>query len=172
MDGRRSFHALVATVLLSLLAAPLWAQVPTQSGGPAGVGVPRTNFPRGSVGQGNQRWREMSPADKQRFRSNIERWQQLPPDARNDLRAREISRQKLLKREADAAMRDAGLQIAAEKRAQFEQRYLQERRRVEQELRRELQEKRQREMAPVVERLKKEFTEPSVAPTISRSPAK
>ena len=75
-------------------------------------------------------------------------------------------------------MRDAGLQIAAEKRAQFEQRYLQERRRVEQELRRELQEKRQREMAPVVERLKKEFTEPSVAPsvqatpTISRSPAK
>ena len=75
-------------------------------------------------------------------------------------------------------MRDAGLQIEAEKRAQFEERYLQERRRVEQELRRELQEKRQREMAPVVERLKKEFAQPSVAPsasaapTLSRLPAK
>lgn len=174
MDGQRRFCALIAAALLSLLAGPLWAQAPTQ---PGGVAAPRPNLSRGSV-QGNQRWREMSPTDRQRFRTNIERWQQLPPDARNDLRAREISRQQLLKREAEGAMRDAGLQIEAEKRAQFEQRYLQERRRVEQELRRELQEKRQREMAPVVERLKKEFTEPSVAPsaqatpTISRSPAK
>ena len=175
MDGQRRFRALVATALLSLFAGPLWAQAPTQPGAAA---APRPNISRGSVGQGNQRWREMSPADRQHFRSNIERWQQLPPDARNDLRAREISRQQLLKREAEAAMRDAGVQIEAERRAQFEKRYLQERRRVEQELRRELQEKRQREMAPVVERLKKEFTEPSVAPsaqatpTISRSPAK
>lgn len=178
MDRRRRFCALIAAALLSLFAGPLWAQAPTQSGGPGGGGASRPNFSRESLRQGNQRWREMSPGDRQRFRSNVERWQQLPPDARNDLRAREISRQQLLKREAEGAMRDAGLQIEAEKRAQFEQRYLEERRRVEQELRRELQEKRQREMAPVVERLKKEFTEPSVAPsaqatpTISRSPAK
>ena len=164
MDRRGRFYALVAAAGLSSLFvdSTLAQQLPTQ---PAGIA------PRAPLRAGNQRWREMSPADRQRFQTNIERWRQLPPAAQRDLRAREISRQELLKREADAALRDAGLQIEAAKRAQFEQRYLQERKRVEQELRRELQEKRQREMAPVVERLKKEFTQPSVAPSTSALPA-
>lgn len=62
-------------------------------------------------------------------------------------------------------MRDSGLQIEAERRAQYEQRYAEERKRIEQELRRELQEKRKREMEPVVERLKREFAQPSAAPS-------
>ncbi len=95
----------------------------------------------------------------------------MPAEARQELRAREMARQQQLKREAETAMRNAGLQIEAEKRAQFEQRYLQERKRVEQELRRELQEKRRREMAPVVERLKKEFAQPSAAPAASAAPS-
>ena len=175
MDRRRRFRALIATAAVSLFAGSSVAQPPTQPGG-NGAAVPN----HAPLRQGNQRWRSMSPVDRQRFRSNIERWRQLPPDTQRDLRTREISRQELLKREAEGAMRDAGLQIEAEKRAQFEQRYLEERKRVERELRRELQEKRQREMAPVVERLKKEFAQPqasataapSALPATSRSPAK
>lgn len=105
----------------------------------------------------------MSPADRQRFRANIQRWQQLSPEMRQGLRAREMARRERMRREAEAAMRDAGLQLEAERRARFEQRYLEERRRVEQELRREMREKRKREMAPVVERLKKELAEQSPA---------
>jgi 5-formyltetrahydrofolate cyclo-ligase len=83
----------------------------------------------------------------------------MPPEERRELREREGWRQERLKREADAAMRASGLQLEAERRQQFEARYMQERKRIEQELRRELREKRERELAPVVERLKKEFTQ-------------
>jgi hypothetical protein len=100
----------------------------------------------------------MSPEDRQRFQSNVERWRQMPPEERRELREREGWRQERLKKEADAAVRASGLQLEAERRQQFEQRYMQERKRIEQELRRELREKRERELAPVVERLKKEFT--------------
>ncbi len=88
----------------------------------------------------------------------------MPMETQNVLRARELARQQRLQRDAEAALRDSGLQIEAEKRALFEQRYVAERKRIDQELRRELQEKRKREMEPVVERLKKEFARPSPAP--------
>ena len=68
-----------------------------------------------------------------------------------------------LKREAEAAIRESGLQLEAERRALFERRYIEERRRIDQELRRELREKRQRELAPVVEKLKKELGQQSNA---------
>ena len=101
----------------------------------------------------------MSPEDRQRFQSNVERWRQMPPEERRELREREGWRQQRLKREADAAIRESGLQLEAERRQEYERRYMQERKRIEQELRRELREKRERELAPVVERLKKEFTQ-------------
>jgi hypothetical protein len=68
-------------------------------------------------------------------------------------------RQQRIRTEADAALRDSGLRLEAEKREQYEQRYLQERRRIEQALRQELEERRRRELAPVVEQLKREFSQ-------------
>jgi hypothetical protein len=114
--------------------------------------------PEQSARQAPDQWRSMSPQDRQRFQSNIERWRQLPPEERRELREREGWRQERLKREAEAAIRASGLQLEAERRQQYELRYMQERKRIEQELRRELREKRERELEPVVERLKKEFT--------------
>ena len=111
----------------------------------------------------------MSPEDRQRFQSNIERWRQLPPEERRELRERAGWREQRLKREAEAAIHDSGLQLEAEKRAQFEARYMQERKRIEQALRQELKEKRQRELAPVVERLKKEFAQPQGSATPAAS---
>lgn len=80
-------------------------------------------------------------------------------DERRAFREQQEWRQLRLKREAEAAIRESGLQLEAERRAQFERRYIEERRRIDQELRRELREKRQRELAPVVEKLKKELSE-------------
>jgi hypothetical protein len=101
----------------------------------------------------------MPAEDRQRFKSNADRWLALPPEERSALREREGIRRERLQREADAAIRELGLQLEAEKRAQFEQRYLEERRRIDRALREELRAKRQRELEPVVERLKKEFSE-------------
>ena len=80
-------------------------------------------------------------------------------EERKAFREQQEWRQMRLKREAEEAIRQSGLQLEAERRALFEKRYIEERRRIDQELRRELREKRQRELAPVVEKLKKELSD-------------
>jgi hypothetical protein len=120
------------------------------------------------------RWREMPPHERQRFQMNAERWQQMNAEQQRIMREREQMRLERMRREADAAMQQSGLQLEAERRRQFEMRYIEERRRVEESLRQELREKRQRELAPVMERLKKEFAQPqgqgTAAPKPKQSP--
>ena len=158
-----AFSVLVADAVRAQPAVP--APAPAQPNAPAVNAAPNAVRPDVSRRQGIEQWRSMSPEDRQRFQSNIERWRQMPPEERRELREREGWRQERLKREAEAAARAAGLQLEAERRQQFELRYIQERKRIEQELRRELREKRERELAPVVEQLKKEFTQPSGSAT-------
>jgi hypothetical protein len=105
-----------------------------------------------------ERWRQLSPEQRQQIRRNAARWLQLPPEEREQLRFRDSVRRERIRREAEAALRNSGLQLEAEKRAAYEKRYLEERRRIDRQLRQELRERRQRELAPVVERLKREFT--------------
>lgn len=165
--GRRLVVALVAGAAFSALPGRGYGQAPPQPTGPAGAGRPvqpvapqMQPAPQAQPAKPfREQWRQMPAEDRQRFKSNVERWLALPPEERSALREREGIRRERLQREADAAMRDMGLQLEAEKRAQFEQRYLEERRRIDRALREELREKRRRELAPVVERLKKEFSE-------------
>jgi len=84
----------------------------------------------------------------------------MPPEEQRVLRDRELMRRQRIQREADAALKQSGLQLEAEKREAYERRYLQERRRVEQSLRQDMEDRRQRELAPVLERLNREFQEP------------
>ena len=94
------------------------------------------------------------------------------------MREREKTYRERIKREVDATLRDSGLRLEGEKRDLFEQRYLQERRRIEHSLRQEIDAKRQQELPALQERLKKEFqgTSPGVTatstPTGSNSPKK
>jgi hypothetical protein len=118
-----------------------------------------------------ERWNTMSPDDRQIFRRNAERWMQMGPDERNLMRQREQIRREQLKREAAAAMRDAGLRLDQEKSQLFEQRYLQERRRIERELRDEAEAKRKQELPVLKDRLRKEFQEPSSPAGTSTSTA-
>ena len=97
----------------------------------------------------------------------------MPPEEQRALRAQDSLRRQRIRREADAALEQSGLQLEAERRALYERRYLQERRRIERGLRQELDEKRQRELAPVMENLKKEFSEQpkADAPAATAAPA-
>jgi hypothetical protein len=104
-----------------------------------------------------ERWFSMSPEDRQMFRRNAERWMQMSAAERNLMREREKVHREELKREAEAALRNAGLRLDQEKRELFEQRYLQERRKMEQELRQETEAKRKQELPVLNDRLKKEF---------------
>jgi hypothetical protein len=119
----------------------------------------------------------MPQQDRQIFQKNAERWMQMEPEERMIMREREKLYRARVNREVDAALRDSGLRLDAERRAQFEQRYLQERRRIEHSLRQEVESKRQEQLPALQERLKKEF-EPSpsgsstLAPGTSASPKK
>jgi len=111
------------------------------------------------------RYLALPPQDRQIFQRNAERWMQMGPEERKIMREREIIYRAQVSREVDAALRDSGLRLEGEKRAQFEQRYLQERRRIEHSLRQEIESKRQQQLPALQERLKKEFSEPSAAST-------
>lgn len=160
--------ALAAGALFSLI--PLQkslAQAPSQPGGPGRQEAGPRNGGR-TFQPARERWRQMSPENRQQFRSNAERWFALPPEERQMLRERQGARRQRLQREVEAAREQSGLQLEAEKRALYEQRYLDERRRIERALREELKEKRQRELGPVVEQLKKEFAQPSAKPSSTK----
>ncbi len=150
MDRRRICIALIASGVLSLFVAePARAQPPPGGGGGKFFGR-RFHGAR-------ERWRQMSPEDRQRFRTNAERWLNMSPEERRVLRDREGARHLRLQHEADAALQQSGLELEAEKREAYERRYIQERRRIERAIRLEVEEKRQKELAPVQEQLKKEF---------------
>ena len=118
-----------------------------------------------------ERWFSLSPEDRQVFRRNAERWVQMGPQERNLMRQRERAHRDRLKREAETALRDAGLRLDQEKRDLFEQRYLQERRKIERQLRQEVEAERQQKLPALNERLKKEFQESKPRATSTISPA-
>jgi hypothetical protein len=99
----------------------------------------------------------MPPDARQNFQRNAQIWNQMSPEQRNLMRQRETMRRQIITREADAAVRDSGLQLNSQQRAQFESRYIQERRKVEQSLRQQIETERQKEIPALIQQLRKEF---------------
>lgn len=104
-----------------------------------------------------ERWLAMPPDARQNFQRNAQLWMQMTPEQRNLMRQRETMRQQIMTRDADAAVRDSGLQLNPQERARFESRYIQERRRVEQSLRQQVETERQKEIPALIQQLRKEF---------------
>jgi hypothetical protein len=117
------------------------------------------------------RWLAMPPDARQNFRRNAELWNQMSPEQRNLMRQRENMRRQIITREADAAVRDSGLQLNPQERARFESRYIQERRKVEQTLRQQIESERQKELPALIQQLKKEFQIDQPAKSPAAKPA-
>jgi len=96
---------------------------------------------------------------------------QMSPEQRNLMRQRENLRRETMTREAEAAVRDSGLQLNPQQRAQFESRYIQERRKVEQALRQQIETQRQKELPALIRELKKEFQIDQPAKSPATQPA-
>jgi hypothetical protein len=120
----------------------------------------------------------MPPEARQNFRRNAERWMRMSPEERNVMRQRENLLRATVKRETDAALRESGVNMNPQERAQFESRYMQERRKVEQTLRQEIEAERQKELPALIQQLKKEFQidqptrNPATKPADSVNPKK
>jgi len=113
-----------------------------------------------------ERWLALPPDARQNFQRNAQLWMQMSPEQRNVMRQRETMRRQIITREADAAVRDSGLQLNSQERARFESRYIQERRKVEQLLRQQIETERQKEIPALIQQLRKEFQidEPGKSP--------
>ena len=161
----RQYISLITAVALWILGLGLaCAQNPQGTGGGHGKGG----------GGGPQRqpnhFRTLSPEDRQRFNNNAQRWMQMNPQERKIMRDREILRRQRIKQESENALRDSGLRLDAQKQAQFEARYFQERSRIEHVMRQELEAKRRQELPALVERLKKEFQAEQAGAAATSSP--
>ena len=119
-----------------------------------------------------ERWLAMPPDARQNFQRNAQLWMQMTPEQRNLMRQRENMRRQIMTRDADSAVRDSGLQLNPQERARFESRYIQERRKVEQSLRQQIETERQKEIPALIQQLRKEFQldEPGKAPSKAASP--
>jgi hypothetical protein len=104
-----------------------------------------------------ERWLALPPDARQNFQRNAEIWMRMSPEQRNLMRQRENMRRQIITREADSAVRDSGLQLNPQQRAQFESRYIQERQKVEQTLRQQIEAQRQKELPALIQQLKREF---------------
>ncbi|HEV7866725.1 MAG TPA: hypothetical protein VGO90_03520, partial [Chthoniobacteraceae bacterium] len=107
----------------------------------------------------------LTPEQRRRFQENFVRWSDLPPEEKKGLRNREELRKKFMEREIDAALRESGLQLNSEQRELFIKRYAEERRQVEEQLRKEMAEKRKPLVREILGRLKTEFAAGPVAAT-------
>jgi hypothetical protein len=99
----------------------------------------------------------MPPEARQNFRRNAERWMRMSPEERNVMRQRENLLRATVKRETETALRESGVNLNPQQRAQFESRYIQERRKVEQTLRQQIEAERQKELPALIQQLKREF---------------
>jgi len=122
----------------------------------------------------------LTPEQRKRFQENLVRWANLSPEEKKALRDKEEVRKRLVEQETDVAIQESGLQLDGERREQFIKRYGEGRRLIEEQLRKEMAEKRKPLVHDLVGRLRAEFanegtpvapsqTIPTVAPT---TPAK
>lgn len=154
MDRKANFVRIIATFSIFAALCPLAQAQPQRSGGRQGA--PHSNRPP-SVKSTQERWRSLPPAARQDFRRNAERWMRMSPEERTVLRRRENLRRAQIQRETETALRDSGLTLDQQKRAQFESRYMQERRRMEQSLRQQIEAERQQQLPALIQQLKREF---------------
>jgi hypothetical protein len=96
---------------------------------------------------------------------------QMSPEQRSLMRQRENVRRQMITRETEAAVRDSGLQLNPQERARFESRYIQERQKVEQTLRHQIEAERQKELPALIRELKKEFQIDQPAKSPATQPA-
>ena len=107
----------------------------------------------------------LTPEQRKRFQENFLRWSNLPPEEKKLLRDREEIRKKLMEQDVQTAIQESGLQLEGEKREQFALRYSEERKKIEEELRKETMEKRKPLVKDLIARLRSEFSGGTVAPS-------
>jgi hypothetical protein len=153
----------VALIFAGFAAAESQAQVASSSSpisSAASPTTPVTGTTSSRFEQLRKVFEQLSTEQQERILQNFRRWGDLSQDEKEVLRQRERVQRQKQEASINEAYQKSGLQLSDEQRVQFRKRYLQERRRLEEQLAHENQEKRQAGNAAIIELLKKEFSNP------------
>jgi Protein of unknown function (DUF3106) len=176
MAGQLSFLSGAAAIAIFALPT-LRAQAPASAPAPP----PADTKPRGPFGDdgGDKRRTKGDPADREkfetarkaidaltpdqrkRFQENFLRWSNLSPEEKKALADRDTFRRKKIAEDIDAALKEAGLILDGDRREAFGKRYGEERHKIEEQLRKDIDEKRTPLLKEVVAKLKVEFSAPT-----------
>jgi hypothetical protein len=105
-------------------------------------------------------FRNMSPEERERWTKRIREWTEMPPEKKKSLADREEFFRRKIKEDIDAALVKTGLTLNEEQKKLFGERYLDERRKIESELRKEMEEKRGPRVDAMIDKLKENFSAP------------
>ena len=100
---------------------------------------------------------ELTPEQRQRFQEYFLRWSNLSPEDKKALTDRYAFRRKKIDEDIDTAIQEAGLELDNQRRELFAKRYGEERHRIEEQIRKEMDEKRRPLLKEVIAKLKAEF---------------
>lgn len=112
----------------------------------------------------------LTPEQRKKFQENFWRWANLSPEEKKALRDREEIRKKAIEQETEAALQQAGLtSLEGDRREQFIKRYSEGRRAIEEQLRKEMAEKRKPLVHDLISRLSNEFASDPAATSSSQT---
>lgn len=103
----------------------------------------------------------LTPGQRTRFQENFLRWANLTPEEKKALLDREELRRKMMQAEVEAVIQESGLKLEGGRREEFVKRYTEERRKIEEQLRKEINEKRKPLVRDLIGRLQTEFANPA-----------
>ena len=117
--------------------------------------------------QARRLFEQLSPEQKQKFRENFQAWKNMPSAQQDLFRDREAFRREKVAQEIQDAINKSNLHLDADRREVYALRYTQERRKIEDRLRKETDQKRQGMVTEMLGRLKREFAPATPAPAPS-----
>jgi hypothetical protein len=105
----------------------------------------------------------LSPDQKKKFLDNLDQWKNMSPEEQELFRDRELLRREKIAAEIQDSLTKTGLHLDSDQREVFALRYTQERRKIEEALRKEMDHERQSMVSDMLSRLKVEFAPASAA---------
>lgn len=131
---------------------------------------PNPTFPPAQPGKGDtadvQRWfNQLSPGDQKKFVDNLLQWRSMSPEEQELLRDRDLIRREKIAEEIQDAIAKSGLYLDEDQKEVYQLRYTQERRKIEDAIRKQTDAMRATMLNEMLARLKAEFANaPTPAP--------
>ena len=154
--------ALIILAVLTLLA-PAWRTAwadptPSPTPHPTPAAKSKASEKPDQWSDARRFFMQLSPVQQQKFFDNLEQWKAMSPEEQALLRDQDVIRRQRMAQEIQDAIAKSGLNLDDDQREVYALRYSQERRKIEDELRKETQAKRQVMVADMLVRLKAEFS--------------